>query len=204
MIHTPKESKDFVRALGYTLNTFLGTFGSVQGYIYNEITEVKSIANCNALYLKSIINDVGGFDKNFITGQDAELNYRIIKKGYIFLFTPKAIVWHKFRSTTNKWFKRMFQYGRARIKIIKKHPNSLKLIHFIPFFILLILFISILLSFFKIYFLLIPIFLLLIYTFTVFLYSIKVKEKKLFGFVFLAYIIEHIGYTLGEVYGLVK
>jgi len=84
-----------------------------------------------ALYKKKPVVEVGKFDPNFWCGQDAELDLRLIQKGYKIIFTPDTKVYHYKRSTLKALFKQMYRYGIARAKMSKKHPKTLKLFHLI-------------------------------------------------------------------------
>ncbi|OYT28553.1 hypothetical protein B6U98_04655 [Thermoplasmatales archaeon ex4572_165] len=84
-----------------------------------------------ALYKKNPVIEVGMFDPEFWCGQDAELDLRLIQKGYKILFTPETRVYHYKRSTLKALFKQMYRYGVARAKMCKKHPKTLKPFHLI-------------------------------------------------------------------------
>ena len=77
-----------------------------------------------ALYKKEPVVKVGMFDPEFWCGQDAELDLRLIQKGYKILYTPDTKVYHFKRSTLRSLFRQMYRYGIARAKIIKKHPKT--------------------------------------------------------------------------------
>ncbi|MFC1690833.1 glycosyltransferase [Nanoarchaeota archaeon] len=211
--YPPSFSDDFAKAVGYAISTRIGSLGSVQGYVYKKPVEVISIPNCNALIKKEAIEKAGYYDEYFATGQDAEVNLRIRKKGFRFLFIPNAPVWHEMRNTPYKFFKRMYQYGFARMKIIFKHPDSLRPIHLLPvlaFIISLSLFIS---SLWYRNFLYILGLLVVIYVLMIFIGSLSKVTKERLGlissikFIFLmmlAFIIEYTGYTFGELAGIFK
>jgi cellulose synthase/poly-beta-1,6-N-acetylglucosamine synthase-like glycosyltransferase len=90
-----------------------------------------------ALYKKAPVVEVGKFDPEFWCGQDAELDLRLIQKGYKILFIPKTKVYHFKRSTLKALFRQMYRYGIARVKMIKKHPKTLKVFHLIGAFFVL-------------------------------------------------------------------
>lgn len=77
--------------------------------------------------LEEIKNDKGEYyDPYFIKGQDAEMNLRINEKEYNILQQPEAITYYYKRPTIKGFWKQMLNAGFWRLKIIKKHPNSLK------------------------------------------------------------------------------
>lgn len=65
-------------------------------------------------------------------GEDIDFSIRIFKAGYSVCLFPDAYVYHKRRINLLKFYKQVFHSGEARIALWKKHPNSLKLVHFLP------------------------------------------------------------------------
>ena len=197
----PKRESKFVEAIGVSLNTFLGSFGSIQGKIYEAPKIVPSLATLNALYEKEKMLEVGLFDESLRSdAEDADFNFRLTQKGYKLLFLPNSFVWHKMRPTPRSWMKNMFRYGRGRALLLKKHRSTHSFLYLLPpLFILVML--SPLLSFFHWIFLL-P----LAYFPFIFLISIyeclKTNKFALTFHVMLAYISTHFAYGIGEIYGL--
>ncbi len=122
----------FARVVGYAQETLLGSGGSAQCHGYQQKQYVQSIPNCNAFYKKSVIEDVGYFDEYFVLGQDGDLNFRIGKAGYKFLFVPEAKVWHHRRGTIKTFSVRMFKYGAWMAELFKKHRETVRWYAFLP------------------------------------------------------------------------
>ncbi len=61
------------------------------------------------MYKKNTIIEAGYFDERFVVGQDGDLNYRINKKGYKFLYIPEAIVLHHRRGNSQVIFSKNVQ-----------------------------------------------------------------------------------------------
>lgn len=96
-------------------------------------------------YRKEIFDRVGLFDPEFWCGQDAEFDIRVKKAGYKILYTPQTTVSHFKRDTVKGLFNQLYRYGIARAKMIKKHPDALKIFHLFPsLFILGVIFLFIL------------------------------------------------------------
>lgn len=184
----PYDAPPIVMAISLAQQTFLGNFGSVQGKLFPESRPVESISTCNALYLKSALNSVGGFsDKQKDIGEDWELNYRLKQRGYKLYVVPNSFVWHNFRNTFRKFFSNMFRYGLGRAIIIRRYPKTFKLVYLLPLFFL-----------FNMLFLLpfIP------YSLFVAAYSFTLNRRLWFS-IFRVYILQHFGYALGLASGLV-
>jgi cellulose synthase/poly-beta-1,6-N-acetylglucosamine synthase-like glycosyltransferase len=193
----------FGRVVGYAQETFLGSGGSAQSKNSTKKHYVSSIPNCNAMYKKSAIQEVGYFDERFLIGQDGDLNYRIGKKGHKFLYIPDAQVLHHRRGTLKSFSVRMFIYGMWMAELFKKHGDFVRWYAFLPSG--AIVFAVFLLIFSIIYY--IPILFLLalmaIYFVLVFVTSIQVtyKMRSKYGlFAIFVIPVQHITYGLGFLY----
>lgn len=197
----PQDSQGFLKAIGIILDSYLGSLGSVQGMILKEPCQIESVSTVNALYLKKVINEINGFDESLLDqGEDADLNFRLRQKGYQFMFIPGSFVWHKMRSSPRKWFNNMFRYGKARARLLKRHPEMRKLSFALPLIFLASLALLPAALFSK--WLLWP----LLYFPFLFVYSLfqcvsKCAVSSVF-MVFFAYVLTHFGYAAGESYGL--
>jgi glycosyltransferase involved in cell wall biosynthesis len=112
---------------------FSSFIGGKNVFVQNaEFTEERYTDHISfALYKKNPVGEVGMFDPEFWCGQDAELDLRLIQKGYKILFTPETKVYHFKRSTLKALFKQMYRYGIARAKMSKKHKKTIKPFHLI-------------------------------------------------------------------------
>ena len=122
----------FGRVVGYAQETFLGSGGSAQSKNSTKKHYVSSLPNCNAMYKKSAIQEVGCFDERFLIGQDGDLNYRIGKRGHKFLYIPEAQVLHHRRGTFKSFSVRMFKYGMWMAELFKKHGEFVRWYAFLP------------------------------------------------------------------------
>jgi len=102
----------------------------MQNTVFDEERFVEHMAF--TLYRREIFDKVGPFDPDFWCGQDAELDIRIKKAGYKILYTPEVRVKHYKRHTSRDLFRQMYRYGIARVKMVKKHPSTTKIFHFLP------------------------------------------------------------------------
>ena len=67
-----------------------------------------------ALYDKEIVKKIGGFDEDFITGQDFELNLRLNKRGYKLYYNPRIISYYYTRNSLGKFIEQNFNYGAVK------------------------------------------------------------------------------------------
>jgi len=193
----------FGRVVGYAQETFLGSGGSAQSKNSTKKHYVSSLPNCNAMYKKSAIQEVGCFDERFLIGQDGDLNYRIGKRGHKFLYIPEAQVLHHRRGTFKSFSIRMFKYGMWMAELFKKHGEFVRWYAFLPSVAIIfavVLLISSIIYFAPILFLLV---LMAIYFVLVFVTSIQVtyKMRSKYGLFALFVIpVQHVTYGLGFLY----
>ena len=86
---------------------------------------------CAALYRKSMLDDIGGFDEDFFAyADDAELGLRARTAGWLARLAPSAIVHHQRGATMGK-------LNPRRIQLIERNRIWLAVIHF-PLWLLLL------------------------------------------------------------------
>lgn len=89
---------------------------------------VNNISCNNALWKKSVLKEMKGFDESFFRDfrtvpEDSELCYRTIKKGYKFWMFPGAPTYHHFRPTITEFLRQSYRAGRGGGVVLMKHPN---------------------------------------------------------------------------------
>ena len=199
----PVKGSRFVKAIEIVLDSFPGSFNSIQGRQYTESKPVSSLSPTNAFYEKEKIIAAGYFDETLKSeAEDAEINYRLFNSGHKFYFVPDSYVWHKMRATAKTWFKNMFRYGKGRARLLKRYPEMWSISYVLPLLFLTSI-LSVGLSYIS------PLFLApLSYFLLVIVLSIHQAGKKkvisLLGHIMLVYTIQHFGYALGEMYGLIN
>ena len=199
----PKGSDNFLKALNIAQDSFIGSFNSVQGRKFKEQRYVSSLSNLNVLYLKRAIIEIGNYDESLVSdAEDAELNFRLEKTGWRFLFVPRSFVWHKMRPNAGQWLKNMFRYGRGRARLLKRYPDMWCISYVLPIafaFAMISILLSVASSFF-----LAPMAYFPIVTAISIRQCIRKNSIHLTFHVFAVFIIQHLGYAAGEVYGLLS
>ena len=197
----PNNANGFLQAIGIALDSYLGSFGSVQGRQFKEPMHVSSLSNLNVLYDKQKIIDVGYYDESLVSeAEDADINYRLFAAGNRFLFIPNSFVWHKMRPTPKTWLKNMFRYGKGRARLLKRYPQMWAVSFALP-----LLFIAAISALFftpfSNIFSLPAIYFPVLLCFSLYM-CIKKRRPELVLHVMLVYLIQHFGYASGEAYGL--
>ncbi len=122
-----------IKAINYSMTSFLGTGGTRGGK--------KSVGkfyprSFNMGIHRKVYEKIGGMGL-LRHGQDMDYSARIYNAGFKVALIPDAFVYHKRRTSLYKFFKQIFNWGVARINLGSTHKSLLKLVHFLPSFILL-------------------------------------------------------------------
>ncbi|MGE0088966.1 MAG: glycosyltransferase family 2 protein [Bacteroidales bacterium] len=148
------------KSINYSMTSFFTT-GGIRGGMKNE--KKFHPRSFNMGFSKTVFEKTNGFSKMRF-GEDVDMSLRIIENGFSTTLIKDAAVYHKRRVDYKKFFKQVFNSGIARINLYKRHPQSLKLVHFLPAGFTIGLSFLLILSVFRIYFLLpIGIFIVLIF-----------------------------------------
>jgi len=88
-------------------------------------TYAEHIPGCNMTFLKSALDDIGGFDPIFTAaGDDVDICWRLIERGYRIGFNPSAVVWHHRRRAVKGYWKQQVGYGISECLLEGKHPSK--------------------------------------------------------------------------------
>jgi glycosyltransferase involved in cell wall biosynthesis len=77
-------------------------------------------ATCSLGVRRSVIEHVGGFDEDFVTGQDMELCLRIWHGGHELVHAPDATVHYRYRASMRALWRRSLQYGAVGPEIARR------------------------------------------------------------------------------------
>jgi succinoglycan biosynthesis protein ExoA len=83
-------------------------------------------------YRRSVFEKVGLFDEAFDACEDVEFNHRAARAGMRCFFTPRVQVQYHPRATLAGLFRQMTRYGRGRVRLLRKHPDSFSAPGFLP------------------------------------------------------------------------
>ena len=102
--------------------------GEPDGQQFSQATEIFFPDGCAALYRRSLVEDIGGFDENFFAyGDDADLGIRARLRGWKAYYVPDAKVWHHHSGTAGLFSpQKIFWVERNRFWLtIKSFPPGL-------------------------------------------------------------------------------
>jgi GT2 family glycosyltransferase len=87
--------------------------------------DAEHIPGCNMAFRKGALEAVGGFDPQFrIAGDDVDICWRLLDRGFKLGFNPGAVVWHRRRRTVRSYFRQQLGYGRAEAMLERKWPEK--------------------------------------------------------------------------------
>ena len=183
------------------INHFLTSIiasGGNPAFSKRNVKYLRSIPNYNAIYKKDVIAKFR-YDDSLIMSDDTELNLRLGKAGYKFLYVRDAKIYHRETDSVIQLARNMVRYGINIANAIKKlRLFKIKVV-------LTILLLFYLIFFIPLYFVwgcivLIPLGFYLVYAVLVFL-EILFKTRSIYSLlVFLLVPIQHICYAYGVIY----
>ena len=97
-------------------------------------------SSSGATYTKQALQAVGPYDERFDACEDVELNTRIRKAGFRAYTHPSLAVYYEPRGSVSGLFRQMVRYGRGRIRLAGKHPDTWSPATLAPMFLLLLAF----------------------------------------------------------------
>lgn len=101
-------------------------------FIYSTHEQLVPAASVAVAYRKSVFETVGMFDEEFDACEDVELNHRIDKAGLRCLLAPDIRLRYHPRSSLSALFRQMMRYGRGRVRLMQKHPDTFSIKSMLP------------------------------------------------------------------------
>ena len=86
--------------------------------------EAEHIPGCNMAFYKWALDEIKGFDPVFRkAGDDVDVCWRLLQRGYKIGFSAGGFVWHYRRSTVGAYLRQQAGYGDAEAILVRKHPE---------------------------------------------------------------------------------
>jgi len=179
------------KAISYSMTSVLST-GGIRGAMIDPMKFHPRSFNMG--FSKEVFLVTGGFS-NMRFGEDLDMSMRIKEKGFSAGLIKDAFVYHKRRTDFRKFFKQVHNSGIARINLYKRHPNTLKAVHFAPALFVVLIVLAILSLLFGVWFFA---GLILVYFIAVFLDAlIQYKNLKVAALSIVAVWVQHVAYGTG-------
>lgn len=158
-------------------------------------------------YRRTVFERIGLFDEELVRDQDDEFNYRLRKAGEKIFITPQIKSCYYNRATLKKLWKQYFQYGFWKIRVLQKHPKTMRLRQFVPGTFVLTIVLSFACAWHYPIFFLFLLFILISYSGSNLFFSFKIAKEedwKYFPLLPIVFATLHFSYGIGFWAGLIK
>lgn len=118
------------KAVNYAM-TSLWTTGGIRGGKADGMEKFKP-RTFNMGCRRELFLSLGGFSEDMRYGEDIDFSLRLLSSGAKVLLFPEAYVYHKRRVDMYQFFMQVYRSGQARIELERRHPDSMRLVHFLP------------------------------------------------------------------------
>jgi len=129
LLDTPDNSY-FQQAISLARNSWIGHRGD--STIYSKKEGYVDPSSSGASYRKEVFEKVGYFDLSFDACEDVEFNYRCAKAGFRSFTSMDLAVYYHPRSDLLGLFHQATRYGRGRLRLACKFPETLTFPAFLP------------------------------------------------------------------------
>jgi cellulose synthase/poly-beta-1,6-N-acetylglucosamine synthase-like glycosyltransferase len=87
---------------------------------------IDFIDTYSAGYRREVFLAHGGFDAGYPNAsvEDQELSFRLAERGYKMVFNPRAAVHHQHPDNVAAYFKRKFNIGYWKVRVLQSHPGK--------------------------------------------------------------------------------
>ena len=69
--------------------------------------------------------EIGGFDPIYrAAGDDVDVCWKLLDRGYDIRFHPSALVWHRRRDSVRAFWRQQLGYGKAEALVERNHPDK--------------------------------------------------------------------------------
>jgi glycosyltransferase involved in cell wall biosynthesis len=84
----------------------------------------EHVPGCNMAFWRSVLIDAGAFDPVYTAaGDDVDVCWKVLDRGWEIGFHPAALVWHHRRAGVRSYLRQQRGYGRAEALVEARHPD---------------------------------------------------------------------------------
>jgi GT2 family glycosyltransferase len=122
---------DMNRGLSYHIG-----FNEIDNGQYDKVTEVDYVEGSCIIIRAAVIRKIGPFqDRYFAYWEDADLCFRAKEAGYLSVYIPKAVIWHKVSAADRGGIKDYY-LSRNRLMFMKSHASNFQFFCFLAYLVL--------------------------------------------------------------------
>jgi succinoglycan biosynthesis protein ExoA len=118
------------RAIAVAMSSWFGVGGSAFRVANGSSQFTDTVAF--PAYTRAVIDRAGLFDEELVRNQDDEYNYRLRKLGVRLLLASDVRSRYYSRGTLPGLASQYFQYGYWKVRVMQKHPRQMRLRQFAP------------------------------------------------------------------------
>jgi O-antigen biosynthesis protein len=97
-------------------------------HVLTSDDRAEHVPGCNMAFWKIVLEEVGGFDPVYTAaGDDVDLCWRVLDRGWKIGFHPAALVWHRRRPGMRTYLRQQRTYGRSEALVEARHPERFTL-----------------------------------------------------------------------------
>lgn len=115
----------FQQAVSLARRSILGH--GTQSTIYSLEEGYVDPSSSGASYRREVFEKIGYFDLSFDACEDVEFNHRCAKAGLRAFTSPRLTVYYFPRSSFGELFRQLVRYGKGRLRLAIKHPETFSL-----------------------------------------------------------------------------
>jgi cellulose synthase/poly-beta-1,6-N-acetylglucosamine synthase-like glycosyltransferase len=84
----------------------------------------EHVPGCNMAFWRDLLVEIGGFDPIYTSaGDDVDVCWKVLDRGWEIGFHPAALVWHHRRPGLRAYLKQQRGYGRSEALVEARHPD---------------------------------------------------------------------------------
>ena len=95
-------------------------------------TRVSYVPAAMMLCRAEAVRDAGGFDPSLRFGEDVDLVWRLVSRGWRCRYEPRCTARHRTRPTLGRWIAQRFRYGTSAAPLAARHPGALAPVRMSP------------------------------------------------------------------------
>jgi glycosyltransferase involved in cell wall biosynthesis len=85
----------------------------------------EHVPGCNMAFWRERLVEIGGFDPVYkAAGDDVDVCWKLLDRGYEIRFHPSALVWHRRRDSVRAFWRQQLGYGKAEALVERNHPDK--------------------------------------------------------------------------------
>jgi O-antigen biosynthesis protein len=85
----------------------------------------EHVPGCNMAFWRERLLEIGGFDPLYrAAGDDVDVCWKLLDRGYNIRFHPSALVWHRRRDSVRAFWRQQIGYGKAEALVERNHPDK--------------------------------------------------------------------------------